>query len=34
MTTEELLKAGITAAKAGDIAKAPNLLIQVIQTNP
>ena len=34
MTTEELLKAGVTAAKAGDIAKASQLLIQVVQTDP
>lgn len=34
MTTEELLQAGIAAAKAGDIATASTLLIQVVQTNP
>jgi len=34
MTIEELLRMGITAAKAGDIAKASNLLIQVVQTDP
>jgi len=34
MTTEELLSAGITSAKAGDIAKASKLLIQVVQSDP
>lgn len=34
MTTEELLRAGIIAAKAGDIAQASKLLIQVVQTDP
>lgn len=34
MTTEELLKAGVAAAKTGDIAKASNLLIQVVQADP
>jgi pimeloyl-ACP methyl ester carboxylesterase len=34
MATEELLQAGIAAAKAGDIARASKLLIQVVQTDP
>lgn len=34
MTTEELLRTGIAAAKAGDIPKASKLLIQVVQTDP
>ncbi len=34
MTTDELLRAGITAAKAGDIVQASKLLIQVVQTDP
>src|SRR5512134_1739560 len=34
MTTEELLQAGITAAKTGEITTASNLLIQVVQTDP
>jgi pimeloyl-ACP methyl ester carboxylesterase len=34
MTTEELLRAGIAAAKAGDAAQASKLLIQVVQSDP
>ena len=34
MTIEELLRAGITAAKANDIAKASKLLVQVVQAEP
>jgi pimeloyl-ACP methyl ester carboxylesterase len=34
MTTEELLRAGIAAAKAGDLAGASKLLIQVVQADP
>jgi len=34
MTTEELLRAGIAAARAKDIAQAAKLLIQVVQTDP
>src|SRR5687768_7521990 len=34
MTTEQLLTAGIAAAKAKDIAEASKLLVQVVQTDP
>jgi pimeloyl-ACP methyl ester carboxylesterase len=34
MTTEELLSAGIAAARTGDISKASSLLIQVVQSDP
>lgn len=34
MTTEELLRAGIEAAKTNDIAKASKLLVQVVQSDP
>jgi pimeloyl-ACP methyl ester carboxylesterase len=34
MATEELLQAGIAAARAGDINKASKLLIQVVQKDP
>ncbi len=34
MSTEELLQAGITAARAGDIAKATKLLVEVIKVAP
>src|SRR5436190_17470618 len=34
MTTESLLQAGIAAAKAGDIAQASKLLVQVVQADP
>lgn len=34
MTTEELLRAGILAAKTGDVARASQLLGQVVQTEP
>src|SRR6266542_6829074 len=34
MNTEELRRAGITAARAGDIATASKLLMQVVQSDP
>ena len=34
MTAEELLRAGVTAAKAGDIERASKILAQVVQANP
>ena len=34
MTSEELLKAGIASARAGDLEKASKLLTQVVQTIP